>query len=343
MLPRMSRGLEKTGIWQDTRELPESLAATLDAAEGFDGVAALLGRPGVRRVVVTGNGASYHAAHALWLAALESERSPAEVVAVPAGLLARGAFRWRDGDALLGVSSSGELRDLVEAAEDPRLPRPFALVTATPDSTLGRSAGALALVRVLDQRAVTHTQAFCGGVLACLAVWARATREEGLARALGEAPAACARAIERTLQWAAQELPRVDSPAAAIAFGTGPGWAAALEAALLVKEVARVPCEGVETREGATAAMTALAPGHLALSLPTGRDPIAEEAEAVCAARGAPILRAPGGEEGERSLAAITTFPAAVALGAELALRSGHDPDRPAWIDAYYKTARRAQ
>ena len=48
-------------------------------------------------------------------------------------------------------------------------------------------------------------------------------------------------------------------PETAVVFGGGPGWAAALEAALLLKEVARVPAEGVETREGATSAMMALA------------------------------------------------------------------------------------
>ena len=333
--------MEETGIWQDARELPESLAATLDAAEGFSAVAALLGRPNVRRIVATGNGASYFAAQALWLAALESERPPAEVVAVPGGLLARGEFRWREGDTLLAVSSSGELRDLVEAVDDPRTPRPFALVTASPESTLGRAAGAQAVVRVLRQRAVTHTQAFCGGVLASLAVWARASRDESLARAAEEAPAACERAIERALAWSAQELPRVEPPVAAIAFGTGPAWAAALEAALLLKEVAQIPCEGAETREGATGAKTALGPGRLALSLPIGDDPLATEAEAVCASLGARVLRAPGGDEGDRRLAAITTFPAAVALSTELALRRGLDPDRPTWTNAYYSTARR--
>ena len=69
-----------------------------------------------------------------------------------------------------------------------------------------------------------------------------------------------------------------------------------------------------------------------------GRD-LVEEAEAVCASLGAQVLQAPGGEERDRRLAAITTFPAAVALSRELALRSALDSDRPAWVDAYYKTA----
>ena len=80
----------------------------------------------------------------------------------------------------------------------------------------------------------------------------------------------------------------------AIAFGSGPAWAAALEAALLLKEVAGVPTEGVETREGATSAMMALGPGDLALSLPTrADDELLAEAEEICAGQGARVLRAP--------------------------------------------------
>jgi hypothetical protein len=52
-----------------------------------------------------------------------------EVLAVPSGLLARGAFTWRPGDALLVVSSSGEFRDLVEAV-DAGPPAPYVAVTA---------------------------------------------------------------------------------------------------------------------------------------------------------------------------------------------------------------------
>jgi hypothetical protein len=43
-----------------------------------------------------------------------------------------------------------------------------------------------------------------------------------------------------------------------------PEWAAALEAALLLNEVAGIAAEGVENREGATSAMMALQAGHLA-------------------------------------------------------------------------------
>ena len=301
----------------------------------------MLSQPSVRRVVVSGNGAAYYVAHALWLVALEHPAPPVDVIAVPGGLLAKGAFRWREGDVLLAISSSGEFRDVIEAVEADDAP-PLVTVTAAPGATIGRAAAARAVTSVPEQRALTHTQVFCGAVLAALAIWSRVADDDGLAAELEEAPAAAQRAVDLARAWGRDTLGELATPTAAIAFGTGPAWAAALEAALMVKEVARIPCEGAETREGATAAMTALAPGHLVLSLRTRDDALISEAEGICRSLGATVLPVPGGLEAGRRLAPITTLPALAALAAELALRQGYDADRPAWADAYYATARRA-
>jgi fructoselysine-6-P-deglycase FrlB-like protein len=328
-----------TGLWQDTRELPRSLAATLGAAEGVDAVAALIGAGEVRRVVVTGNGAAYYVAVALWLASLEGAPRGPEVVAVPGGLVAGGRFRWRDGDRLVAVSSSGEFRDVIEAIEA-GAPRPLAAITATAGSTIGRSADAAAVQKVLSQRAVTHTQALTGAVALGLAVWAKVTGDEALAHEVAGLPETVERVLALVEGWATDALEGLGAAPAAIAFGGGPGWAAALEAALLLKEVSRVPAEGVETREGATSAMFGVAAGHLVLALETAGDPGLDEAIALCSATGATVLRCPGGALADRRLAPITALPAAVAVAAELALAAGHDVDRPAWTDAYYRTAR---
>jgi glutamine---fructose-6-phosphate transaminase (isomerizing) len=326
----------ETGLWQDVSELPESLAATTDAREGVEDVAALLGAEGVRRIVATGNGAAYYVAVALWLASLEGRRGP-EVVAVPSGLVARGAFGWRPGDALLAISSSGEFRDLVEAV-DAGVPLPYAAVTASAGSTLGNGAGARALVAVRHQRAVTHTQAFCGGVAAALAVWAEVAGDAGLRDAVARVADESAVAVDAARRWV-DDAAGLDAPVAVV-FGSGPAWAAALEAALVLKEVAGIPAEGVETREGATSTMMALQSGHLAFSLPTGEDPLLEETEAICRGRGATVTRAPVVEGADRRLAAVSSFPAAVALGERIGVERGLDVDRPAWTDAYYSVAR---
>jgi fructoselysine-6-P-deglycase FrlB-like protein len=329
--------LDETGLWLDLAELPSSLAQTLDARDGVAEVASSLGTPDVRRIVASGNGAAYYVALALWLASLEGAEGP-EVLAVPSGLLARGAFAWRPGDALLVVSSSGEFRDLIEAV-DAGAPSPYAVVTATAGSTLGSRAGARALVSVLHQRAVTHTQAFCGAVVTVLAIWAELTSDAALDEALRRVPDEIAAALVAARRWA-DEL-GVPDATTAIAFGSGPAWAAALEAALLLKEVAGIPTEGIETREGATSAMMALHPGALALSLPIAPgDPLLAEAEEICASQGATVLRAPASASADRRLAAVGTFPAAAMLSARIGLGRGLDVDQPAWLDAYYRVAR---
>jgi fructoselysine-6-P-deglycase FrlB-like protein len=331
--------MDGTGLWRDVSELPASLAATLDTRDGVSEVASLLGGSDIRRIVASGNGAAYYVAVALWLASLEAESGP-EVLAVPSGLLARGAFTWRPGDALLAVSSSGEFRDLVEAV-DAGAPEPYAALTANEGSTLGSRAGARALVTVLNQRAVTHTQAFCGAVALALAIWAELTPDSALDDALRRTPDHVDASLAAARAWV--DDVRVDDPPAAVAFGSGPAWAAALEAALLLKEVAAVPAEGVETREGATSAMMALQPGALALSLPAGgEDPLLAEAEAICGSQGATVLRAPGGGSTDRRLAAVSAFPAMVALSARIGLGRGLDVDQPAWTEAYYRVARGA-
>ncbi len=325
----------ETRLWQDVREIPSALRTTLAERDGFEEVADLLRN--ARRIVTTGNGAAYYVGLALWLASLDGRDGPI-VEAVPGGLVANGRFRWRSGDRLLAISSSGEFRDVVEALAGDA-PRPAAAVTATADSTIGRGVEARALQTVLAQRAITHTQAFCGGVTVALAVWAEVTDDDALRAELAALPSLVERAIGDAEAWM-RSLGPIVAPPVAVTFGSGPAWAGALEAALFLKEVAGIPTEGCETREGATTAMFACAPGHLVLSLATRDDPLLDEAERLCAARGATVLRLPGGELADRRLAPVLALPAITAISAHLALAAGLDPDKPDWEAAYYATAR---
>jgi fructoselysine-6-P-deglycase FrlB-like protein len=332
----------ETGLWRDVRDAPEVLAVGVAARSGVDEAARVLGAGDVRRVVAVGNGAAYYVAHALWLATLESAGEGPPLVAVPCGPAVRDEFRWRRGDAVLAVSSSGEFRDVVAIAERSAGVRPCVAITADAASSLARLATVSVLQRVDAQRAVTHTQAVWGAYAAGLALWAAITGDRELRSVVEGAAATGARAVEATDAWADAALAGLEPPAAAVAAGGGTAWAGALELALMLKEIARVPAEGVETREGATSAMFGLARGHLMVSLDPPGDPLAEEALRLCAAAGATTLRLPAVPGADPRLAPITTLPAAAALSAELALRGGHDVDAPAWTDAYYATARSA-
>jgi fructoselysine-6-P-deglycase FrlB-like protein len=327
-----------TGLWADVRELPGALEDTLAAADGVARAADLL--RGAERIVATGNGAAYYVAHALWLASLEGERSGPPIVAVPCGIAVRERFLWQPGDAVLAVSSSGEFRDVVEIAQRAG-GRPCVAITASTDSSLAAAATASVVQRVWSQRAVTHTQALAGAYACGLALWAALCGDTALGAALAGAPEAAARSVAEAEAWAAASLAEL-RPTAAVVVGGGPAWAAALELALMLKEITRIPAEGVETREGATSAMFGLDRGHLMVSLDPEGDALGDEALRLCAATGAATLRLPGVAGVDARLVAITTLPAAAALAATLALAAGHDVDRPAWTDAYYETARSA-
>jgi hypothetical protein len=86
--------------------------------------------------------------------------------------------------------------------------------------------------------------------------------------------------------------------------------------------------------------MFGLGPGDLVVSIPTVGDGLLEETEAACATSGARLLRLPGAEGADPRLALVASLPAGCLLAADLALRAGHDPDQPAWTDAYYRVAR---
>lgn len=331
--------LTSTELWEDAREMPGTLEETLQSRDGFQDTIRFLDSRSPGRLVATGNGAAYYVAHALWLASLVGKPCDLRVVAVPAGLLRNGDFRWRPGDVLLAISTSGELRDVIELAQDDSQ-LPFAAITSRADSALASHAGARALVSVASQRAVTHTQGYVGNLVTALALWAELTADDELARAVAQAPDLCASALGTTDAWLPGALGDIHDPPAAVVFGSGCAWTGALEGALLLKELSRLPAEGVETREGATSASFGISRGSLAMSLAWGGDPLAREAEAVCQAMGASLIGMPSIDLPDARLAPLAFFPPTLAFAIGLALRRGKDVDRPEWTDSYFGTVR---
>ncbi|CAN5548392.1 hypothetical protein BH24ACT5_BH24ACT5_08840 [soil metagenome] len=328
---------ESTQLWREVAAAPATTRATLDRSGRAIATAAGV-LAGSRRIVVTGNGAAWYVANAMWLAALATDRLAPELVAVPAGVLASGALTWRAGDAMIVVSTSGELRDVV-ALLDSDLEVPIVAVTADPASSIGRAARAVVPTMVDSQDAVTHTQAYLGNLTSALGLWARIADDHSLADAVSMADQVLVDAVHAAAD--TRYDASVSDGATAVVAGTGAAWVAAQEAALLLAEIAGVPAYGMETREGATTGMYALGGDDLMVSISAGPpDDLLREAEDVCRERGARIVRLTTGAGADPRLAAISTFPAAAALAIDLGLQRGRDVDRPPWVDAYYRTAR---
>jgi fructoselysine-6-P-deglycase FrlB-like protein len=285
--------------------------------------------------VASGNGASWYVALTLWLASLGSDAGP-HVVAVPAGLLAAPAWRWRRGDVLLAISSSGELNDLL-AAQAVIGPSRSVAITSNAASSIGRAAGTVVVSASAGQRSHTHTRSYVAATVAAIALWAELCDDGALRGALGSAAEHARNALDAAPAWAVEVLR--EAPTDAIAFGPGDGWAAALETALLLREVGGIPAEGHEAREGATSATFALTHTSLAVSCAMRDDVQARGAERACADAGAIVIALPD-TPGPRALDAIVSLPYAVALAIRVGQLRGLDVDRPGWADRYYATVR---
>ena len=72
------------------------------------------------------------------------------------------------------------------------------------------------------------------------------TGDAALAALLATAPEAAARAVADAEPWAEEQQAAFAAapPPAGIVVGGGPAWAAAMELALMLKEVSRIPAEG---------------------------------------------------------------------------------------------------
>ena len=123
-------------------EGPAAIRATLDATVSSVGaVARDLRAREIRRIWVIGNGTSYHSSlHAAGLA--RRLAGPDDPIAIPVTAGDFRTFRPRlgPGDAIVGISASGEFRDVLGVFEDVRGTIPTVGIVHVPGSSLTRIA-----------------------------------------------------------------------------------------------------------------------------------------------------------------------------------------------------------
>ena len=144
-----------------------------------------------------------------------SRRRPTARRSSPCRAASRSAsgFRWRDGDAVLAVSSSGEFRDVVEIA---RARAARGRASRSPPTRPRRSraaATATVLQTVANQRAVTHTQALVRRVRRRARAVVGGDRRRRARAAARTAPSRrVAAAIADAEPWAEEVLPALGAP-----------------------------------------------------------------------------------------------------------------------------------
>ena len=347
----MIEGIIPAEIAAEPAAIRSTLTGSLEAARA---AAWALRQSRVRRIHVIGNGTSYHSA----LAAATLYRrhaGPEDPVVVP---LTAGEFRTYQpalgaGDAVLGISASGEFRDVVAVVEALRGRVPTVAVVQVPGSTLDGTADHVVRSGGGPSQVPVMTKTFAATLVATELVLAEllgGERADDIRRAIrlaaDHAEAAIAAAESRVTALAGALV----GAGHLFVVGSGAAFPAALEAALKLKEMAIVHAEGTESWEMASGVATiidadcvviALAPDgpgraatlDVASHAATWGARVIEVApeSSVAAAQLLPIPAA-----AEEDHAPLTAVPPVALLAFALARLRGHDPDHPGWVERYH-------
>jgi glutamine---fructose-6-phosphate transaminase (isomerizing) len=338
----------------EIRQGPDAIRATLEHARPAADQAVASLRRGLRRLFVIGNGTSYHSslACATLYRRLAGPDDPT-VIALTAGDFQTYPPKLGAGDAVLGISASGEFRDVVAAAEALRGRVPFVGVVHVPDSTLAHLAAHLVVSAGGPSEVPVMTKTFSATLVAAQLVVIGLLGAEVLDRVVRQIHEAAGHA-EGAIADAELLVPRLADDLAdaqhIFVVGSGLAHVAATEAALKVKEVALVHAEATESWEMASGAATVVGPATVVVALaPEGPGRAATQDVVRHAAEwGATIVEvgpgriAPGSKHLSLDPAAVedhsplTAVPPIALLANSLARRRGLDPDHPGWIERYH-------
>jgi glucosamine--fructose-6-phosphate aminotransferase (isomerizing) len=338
----------------EIRDSPAAIRASVDQSRpSAAATAAILRAAHVRRIFVLGNGTSYHSS----LAAATLYRrlaGPDDPVVVP---LTAADFRTYlprlgDADVVVGISSSGEFRDVVSVVDELRDRLPTVAIVHVPDSTLASSARHVIVSAGGPSRVPVMTKTFSATLVATELLLVELLGTEAadeVANELGQAADHAQQAIEAAESIVEDLAAQLDAEHIFV-VGSGLGHIAAMEAALKLKEMALVHAEGTETWEMTSGASTIIGPGTVVVALAPngrGRSGLADVVR-HSAGWGARVIEVgpdqivPGStlirlaEAAIEDHAPLTTVPPVALLAFALARARGVNPDQPDWIERYH-------
>jgi glucosamine--fructose-6-phosphate aminotransferase (isomerizing) len=343
-------------IWEEILEEPAAIRSTVADARGpAREIAAELRARRVRRLYLIGNGTSYHTA----LAAATVYRRHAGPDHPILEALTAGEFRHYTpqlaaADAVVGVSASGEFRDVVAVAEELAGRIPVIAVVHVRGSRLTTLTDHVLLASGGPSAVPVMTKTFASTLAATILLVAEVLggdRADTLALELLRAADDAERAIELAEPLVPALAERYAAAEHLFVVGSGGGHPAALEAALKLKEMAVVHAEGSESWEMASGAATLIGPTSTVVALaPAGRGREAVTDVARHSAEwGARVIEAGPGQavagsdllplpaSASEDLASLTAVPPIALFAFALARARGHDPDRPTWTERYRK------
>ncbi len=338
-------------IPREIHESPDAILATIGEArtEAIAAAEALRERK-LKRIFLIGNGTSlYSSMAAAYTGRALAKAGEATVIAWPGGDFRHFMPQLESSDAVVGLSASGEFRDVLAVFEQLRGKVTCVGITHVPGSSITRLADRIIMSRGGPSRVPVMTKTYESTLTAAHLLLleyfeADPSYHDDLAGAADRAAKAIA-AAEECLPSIVPVAARLEH---AFYFGAGCAYAAALETALKMKEMAIFHAEGSETWEMASGPATRVSADTFCVGLETGDG---TDEDTIAGLRHAKEWGALTLEVGPcqdvagwhfpveaaryQAFASLSLVPPLALLAYRVARARGHTPDHPKWRERY--------
>ena len=343
--------MTKELIPHEIHESPEAIRMTLREARAQAATAAeALRKRRLRRIFVIGNGTSlYSSMAASYTGRMLAGASDAFVTAWPAGDFRYFMPQLDSRDAVIGMSASGEFRDVLAVFKQLRGKVLCMGITHVPNSSITDladatiiSSGGPSLVPVMTK---TYLSTLTAAHLLLLEYFGAGAEYYN---DLLESADRCAEAVAAAETRLEEIVPVLAKLEHGFYFGAGCGYAAALETALKMKEMAILHAEGSETWEMASGPATRVGQDTFCIGLETGGSTDQDTIEGLRHARdwGAPTLEVgpranlegwnfPVRPARFQAFSSLALVPPLALLAYRVAQARGATPDHPQWRERY--------
>jgi glucosamine--fructose-6-phosphate aminotransferase (isomerizing) len=332
-------------------ETPNAIRATLkDTRPSALKTAEVIRKDSPRRIFIIGNGTSLYTS----LAASYTARNLAGpddplVLALPAGDFRYFTPAVQPNDVVIGMSASGEFRDVLSVFERLRGQCVLIGITHVPGSSLTRLTDHILLSGGGPSRVPVMTKTYASTLTALHLLLLEAfNAPTAYFDDLSAVADRCETALTNAKKIIPDLVPAISKFEHAFYFGAGNAYAASLEGALKMKEMAILHAEGSETWEMASGPATVVSEKSFCVALYTGEDTDSSTADTAQHSHqwGARVLDvgpvAPTGDwqlaveaSSVPSFSSLALIPPLALLAYRTAQARGYNPDKPAWRDRY--------
>jgi glucosamine--fructose-6-phosphate aminotransferase (isomerizing) len=339
-------------IPQEIEDTPAAIRATLiDTRPAAREVANILRPQSPRRIYLIGNGTSlYTSMAATYVARMLAVADAPFVLAVPAGEFRYFMPEVDSKDVVVGMSASGEFRDVLAVFEQLRGKCSLVGITHVPGSSLSKLADHLLVSSGGPSRVPVMTKTYASTLTALhLLLLELFSAGPAYFDDLAASADRCEQALFQAKRILPELVPLVAKYDHAFYFGAGNAFAASLEGALKMKEMALLHAEGSETWEMASGPATVVSEKTFCAALYTGDTSDASTAVTARHARqwGARLLDI-GPQEvagdfhilavapAHPAFASLSLVPPLALLAYQVARARGQNPNQPVLRERYY-------